>query len=175
MSKTIELTGKRFGRLVIIGRAENDGGGLSQSCGCMWREAIKSANTTHGQSRVGQETPEYEVWASMVQRCGGRGIAVCDRWRKFENFFADMGPRLSCRHSLDRINNDGNYEPGNCRWATRIEQANNTRGNRRVTFDGETLTLSQWAKRVGIAANTLRQRLDSDWPVERTLTEPVQS
>lgn len=98
-------------------------------------------NTKHGHSRSGRQTPEYFAWRNMLNRCynegvdsfplyGGRGIAVCERWqgeRGFENFLADMGPRPSAQHSIDRRESDGNYEPDNCRWATRIEQARNRR------------------------------------------------
>jgi hypothetical protein len=104
----------------------------TRSCGCWAIENIVKANTRHGH----KYTPEYRAWDAMHTRCynpkfiqfqhyGGRGISVCDRWSKFENFMADMGPRPSNEHSLDRINVNGNYEPSNCRWATRSEQRNN--------------------------------------------------
>lgn len=122
-----------------------------KSCGCYVRERIKEFNAlsfprlSHGDTRNGRLSPEYHTWASMIKRCtnrncwawknyGGRGITVCDRWRdSFENFLADMGRRPLGRngkrplYTLDRINNDGHYEPGNCRWATWKEQAQNTR------------------------------------------------
>lgn len=106
---------------------------------------------------------------------GARGITVCDRWQGpegFANFFADMGPRPSEGHSIDRINNDGNYEPGNCRWATRTEQNNNSRHNRRFTIRGETLTLREWSKRNGICEGTISNRLKRGWSPERAVTTP---
>lgn len=133
----------------------------------------------HGLTR----TPEYRAWASMKQRCtnprvrswsnyGGRGITVCERWsNSFEFFLEDMGPRPTPAHSLDRIDNDGHYEPGNCRWATASEQRRNDRNNRPITFAGETLPLIQWAQRTGITARTIGDRLDRGWPVERALTQ----
>ncbi len=133
----------------------------------------------HGKSR----TPEHWVWWEMVRRCtwskhkayplyGGRGIKVCARWMNFENFLADMGPRPSSKHSIDRYpNNDGNYELGNCRWATMLEQSRNRRTNHFVTFNNETLTILDWSRRIGIDPAALRRRL-SEWPLEKAMTAP---
>ena len=106
---------------------------------------------------------------------GGRGITVCDRWKdSFAQFYADMGPKPSAAHSIDRIDSDGHYEPGNCRWATATEQANNWKTrNRRISYNGETLTLPQWAQRLGLSRESLRDRLDSGWSIEKAVTTPA--
>jgi hypothetical protein len=121
--------------------------GKTKSCGCLVAEATRKAATTHGKTK----TPEYNSWFSIKYRCfnknskrymdyGGRGITMCERWRNsFENFLADMGQKPSPKHSIDRINNDGNYEPSNCRWATPKEQANNRRQPQKMLFDSQTL------------------------------------
>ncbi len=111
--------------------------GNTQSCGCLQRERVREILTTHGESARGKWTPEFQAWAAMRKRCGSgfrqrqyyadRGITVCKRWDAYETFLADMGRRPSPDHSIDRINNDGNYEPSNCRWATRSEQQRNKR------------------------------------------------
>jgi hypothetical protein len=146
------------------------------------KELAGDRSRTHGRSR----TPEYCCWQAMIQRCinphrrgyenyGGRGISVCDRWRtSFENFTADMGPRPP-GHSLDRIDNDGNYEPGNCRWATNTVQLRNRGNNRLVTFNGETLTISEWAEKLNVHKNTLTNRIDRGWSVDDAFTKPVQA
>lgn len=114
--------------------------------------------------------PQFKDWAIY----GGRGISVCPEWNSFERFFADMGPKPGPLFTLDRIDSDGNYEPTNCRWATRKQQANNWKHrNRRVTFNGETLSLPEWAARVGITRESLRDRLDSGWTVEMAMTTPA--
>jgi hypothetical protein len=161
----------------------------TRSCGCLHKELLSERMRTHGQGGAqinGKRnvTPEYRCWLGMVSRCtwpgstgwdnyGGRGICVCKRWRRFEAFFEDMGSRPSPKHSLERKDNDGNYEPGNVVWATRTQQMRNTRYNRRFTFRGETLTLSEWAERTGWAIGLIRDRIDVlGWDVERALTEP---
>ncbi len=96
---------------------------------------------------------------NCFHRYGGRGIRVCDRWDSFENFLADMGTRPSRDHTLDRINNDGDYEPNNCRWATRKEQGRNTSATHFVEFKGERLCIAEWSERLGIRQNTLVRRV----------------
>lgn len=149
--------GERHGRLVVVSyshgrwwncicdcgntcvvQANNLGNGHTKSCGCLRKEVTEARMLKHGGSRGGAWFPEYAVWNTMRQRCtnpnsekykdyGERGIKVCKRWAKFANFLADMGRRPSKDHSIDRKNNDGNYTPKNCHWATRSEQQRNTR------------------------------------------------
>lgn len=156
--------------------------GESTSCGCQARARNAAAHTRHGHAS-GQRTPEYRSWTSMIARCGcptatdysdygGRGITVCDRWRtSFENFLADMGPRPKGT-TLDRIDVNGNYEPGNCRWSTAIDQAMHRRDNTILTYDGRSLTLAEWARRTGIQSDTIGRRLERGWSIARALTEP---
>lgn len=125
--------------------------GKSLSCGCLQRE-LSSRNRTHGDSRKYGLTAEYRCWAAIIQRCknpkhrqwqdyGGRGINVCERWQSsYVNFLDDMGRRPSPVHSIDRINNDGNYEPSNCRWATKVEQARNRRKKKPKRRPGDAAT-----------------------------------
>jgi hypothetical protein len=128
-------------------------------------------------------SPEYGIWESMLRRClnpkhkafkdyGGRGITVCDRWRDFSAFYADIGPRPSPRHSLERKDGNGNYEPTNCRWATKREQQRNTRRNVRLTFRGETRCLAEWADIMGLKRELVRGRIRLGWDAERALTTP---
>jgi hypothetical protein len=158
--------------------------GLILSCGCKRREINSVVHRTHGYAGNGHKnrTTEYRIWSLMIQRCenpknpafdryGGRGISVCERWHKFESFLADMGDRPAGR-SLDREDNERGYEPGNCRWATRIEQGRNTRRARLLTLNGETMNVSAWAQRLGINSATLSERLEK-WPLERALTAPA--
>ena len=139
--------------------------GATKSCGCLQRELTSIKSRTHGMSK----TRTYRSWAGMVNRCsnktnkdyrdyGGRGISVCEQWKYFENFLLDMGeaPLLS---SIDRIDNNGNYEPKNCRWATAEDQAKNKRTSRLITFNGETLNITDWARRLAITDSSLRQRI----------------
>lgn len=157
--------------------------GVSRSCGCLQRECAKRTgmlNTTHGR----RYAVEYRAWVNMKSRCydprqphyadyGGRGIGVCERWLEaFENFYEDMGPRPTPDHSIDRIEVNGNYEPSNCRWATRKRQQRNRRGAVMLTFRGSTKCLNDWADELGILSGTIRNRLFTGWSVERALSTP---
>jgi hypothetical protein len=139
-------------------------------------------NRTHGMSR---SRSEYCIWQGMIQRCtnpkekkwmsyGGRGISVCTRWRtSFMDFLADVGERPSMKHTLDRYpNQDGNYEPGNVRWATIKEQNNNYRRNIRLTYQNRTQNLREWSVEFGINEVTLKQRLKRGWDMGKALTTP---
>lgn len=147
------------------------------SCGCQQGRPNPNGIT---------HKPEFKIWIGMIQRCenktdaktysryGGRGIVVCERWRQsFAAFYDDMGPRPSAKHSIDRINNNGNYEPDNCRWATRSEQQRNKRDSRIIECFGKRLTLAGWEDETGIYRKTIAIRIDKlRWPVDRALTEP---
>jgi hypothetical protein len=155
--------------------------GRRKSCGCFSRGA---ARRTHGSSRPHSKTySEYQVWKAMKRRChykkdkhyqdyGGRGITICERWLKFENFIKDMGTCPEGK-SLDRINNSGIYEPSNCRWATTSEQQSNKRNAVLLTLKGQTKNLSHWAKETGIERRTISARLRYGWTVEKALTAKV--
>jgi len=130
------------------------------------------------------EHPLYVIWVGMIQRCtnqrsttyrnyGGRGIRVCPEWlSSLEAFAQHMGPRPSPKHSIDRIDVNGHYEPGNVRWATPQEQQRNRRDNHLLTLGAETMTLAEWAVRLGIPESRIRMRLAEGWSVEKTLMEP---
>lgn len=139
---------------------------------------------THGHTAEGADSPTYRTWRGMIQRCtnpkahefssyGGRGIHVCERWLdSFEAFLADMGERPEGT-TLDRYpDNDGDYEPGNCRWATRAEQARNSSRARLVEINGETDTIMSWCRRYGINHQTVRYREQRGWDVELAITTP---
>lgn len=137
----------------------------------------------HGHVGTGDKSPTYNTWLTMKQRClnskdprysdyGGRGIIICAAWLDFSNFLRDMGVRPA-KTSIDRINTNGNYEPGNCRWATRKEQQRNMRSSRMIEFRGVTKSLSAWAEELGIHKGALQARINRDWPIERAMTEAV--
>jgi len=212
MSRIADLTGRRFGRLVVLydtgerkdghvvwhcrcdcgnevdRRSDYLTSGHTKSCGCYNRERAAEAHTVHGMSRRRKYHPVYWIWGAMLQRCenqnctyykdyGGRGITVCPEWHDakiFINWALANGWRKEL--TLDRIDNDGNYEPSNCHWVTRKEQARNRRSNRRITFNGKTQTLAQWAEELNIKDKILWARINVlHWPIERVLTEPVNS
>jgi len=187
------LNGERYGRLTVIDeRAGKRNGhrlvrcvcdcgketvtkaiklrsGWTKSCGCFKNERVSARRRKHGKSH----TRAYSAWLSMHNRCtdtrlkmyhryGGRGISVCERWSDFESFYLDMGEAPKGT-SLDRINNDGNYEPSNCRWASKRVQDNNRSTTIFLEYQGEKLPLQMWAERLRIKAPTLRTRLNRGW------------
>lgn len=170
--KTVTIMGKRLTN------------GHTKSCGCLARDVLTKRNFKHGHSTRKNQSPEYKAWCHIKDKCfnsdsfdfylyGARGISVCSRWSVFSHFLADMGLRPSSKHSIDRIDNDGNYEPGNCRWATSSIQANNKRTNRILSLNGKSMTMIQWANHLSICYGTLRDRIRRGWTHKRALTTPV--
>lgn len=163
----------------VLVNAQNLRRGMTQSCGCLQRERAKSASLKHGMSH----TSIHNTWMSMLQRCidekceaykdyGARGVKVCERWMAFENFLADIGLPPQVGLTLDRYpDNDGNYEPGNVRWATKKEQANNRRSSRILEHGGEKLTVAEWEDRRGFRRGLIHCRLQAGWTPERAITQ----
>ncbi len=201
MGKAKDLTGQTFNQLTVISSQGSKNGkfywlcactcgetaivrgshltsGNTQSCGCL----EKASKLTHGK----RHDPSYKIYRGILDRCynsanpsysyyGGRGIKVCDRWREsIENFLLDVGKRPNGA-SIDRIDNNGNYEPNNCRWASRREQQANRRDNRRLTLNGETKSLTEWATLHNLKPKTIKSRLRLGWSTEKALTTPTRS
>lgn len=200
-----DLIGKRFNRFVVIGTnmgkyqmellCRYDCGtikslthrtlkiGTTKSCGCYNKEVL-SKRAIHGQCN---KTVEYKSWSHMKDRCsnpnnadyhnyGGRGIKVCKRWLKFENFFLDMGQKPSRYHTLDRFpNTNGDYKPSNCRWATPKQQARNVRTNVLLTINGKTMCISECAEIIGIKEGRKYERIKRGWPHKDAVYAPTQS
>jgi hypothetical protein len=155
--------------------------GVSQSCGCLHAEITSGRQTSHGMS----DSPEYKAWAAMLQRCtnsnapsylhyGGRGIAVDPLWSSFENFYADMGPRPSPFHTLERLNNNLGYTRNNCSWELHQTQMNNTRQNKMLLFNGTVKTLMQWCRELNLPYSTIQSRLHAcGWSADRALSTPT--
>jgi hypothetical protein len=197
------LTAQTFGRLTVIERGANKGPraywwctcacgnrhlvshpdliyGHTKSCGCLRKELSYQRGLKHGM----RNSPEYDIWCSMRQRCrdphvksyanyGGRGITVCERWlHSFENFYADMGPRPSPMHTIERKDNDGPYSPDNCIWILKTLQNMNKRNSRLITLDGQTACFTEWMHRIGIAPATFYQRVQRGWSEQEALTIP---
>lgn len=206
--KLVDLTGQRFGRLVVIRRASLNirgkpawdcrcdcgahrtipGAALrkrnTRSCGCLKRDASTNRMRMHGDACHGHTTAEFRAWCSARERCsnpknpafknyGGRGIVVCERWlTSYDTFLADMGRKPSPAHTLDRVDNNGPYSPENCRWATRVVQANNTRRNRLLEEDGHVHTAKDWSHLTGLSLSCIWTRLSNGWSIHDTLTLP---
>ena len=202
MGKVIDETGNRYGMLAVLERSDTssrrarwhclcDCGnettvlgadlrrGHTRSCSCLQDSRFEDV---HGKSR----TNIYFCWCSMKSRCmnpnnskyrnyGGRGIRVCQAWSTFEGFYADMGDPPSDKHTIDRIDNDGDYNPANCRWATWSQQARNRRSNNMLTYDGKTMCVTDWADKFRLSCSTLQSRIILGWSVERAITQPVRN
>jgi len=202
--RVVALDGQRFGMLLVLQyigvRKESafwkcacDCGQLTEvsslnlrqghtkSCGCLGRQGFES----HG--NLGRP-PEYFVWLGMLSRCyclgngsfndyGGRGIVVCESWRKsFPAFYRDMGQRPTPQHSIDRFPNvNGNYEPGNVRWALPSQQGRNKRSNHLIEFRGKSMCLIEWEEETGIPSHVIRKRLGRGWSISQALTQPRRS
>ena len=159
--------------------------GHTKSCGCLEIESKRLSLMTHGNTANKYQTPEYTSWRNMLNRCKkdsgrdyihykGRGIKVCDRWKEsFQNFLSDMGKKPSKGMSIDRINNNGDYEPGNCRWANQTMQSNNMSTNRLIELNGKRQTVSLWGRELGLNPASIRYRLDIGWSPELALTTPM--
>ncbi len=206
-----DLTGQRFGRLVVIKMDSKKDGryrwlckcdcgntsviqvtslrtGKTQSCGCFGKEIrMWAMSTRNGSTKKNRD--EYTCWCRMIRRCtdrenefyenyGGRGITVCDRWTReadgWNNFLKDMGPRPSKELSLDRIDNNKGYYPNNCRWATRTQQQRNKRNTVKITYNGKTMCVVEWAEEIGVSYKCLMQRLRKGWSITRALTTPAE-
>lgn len=180
--QTHDKRGKIWSAICLCGETTTVGSyefvkGNKKSCGC--RKNKK--NPKYGQIKT-KDMPEYETWCHIKRRCSGRskcpgdasytkrGITVCERWQNsFQNFYDDMDPRPSPKHSIDRKNNEEGYFPENCWWATAEEQQNNRSNNVRISHNGETKTIAQWAKETNISDKAFRRRLNLGWPMEECL------
>lgn len=158
--------------------------GQIQSCKCLRREIVTAACFVHGHTPWGKpQSRTYQCWSKMISRCihpsqhgfknyGGRGISVCQRWMSFVNFLSDMGDKPEGK-TIERINNNGNYEPGNCRWATQKEQQRNRRNNRILTVCGITACLAALCEHFGLYSSLVQNRLKSGWTVYNAFTTPI--
>jgi len=204
MRKLIDLTGRKFNRWLVlkqIGVKENrriwecicDCGAIKhlptslvyivKSCGCLQKEAAIASILKRG---VKPYRTERRIWRGIRDRCinpksthyhdyGGRGIKMCDSWlHSFDNFIKDMGPRPSNKHTIERIENDGDYELGNCKWATRKQQANNRRSNRLFEYNGISQTMQEIIDQTGIKKSTFKSRVYMGWTLDKIINTPIQ-
>ena len=204
MGKLIDLTGQKLGKWLVLGRAPNRDHmvmwqcrcecgtnrivtganlrkGLSESCGCVWRE--KPGNLSHGYAKTNDRTL-YSRWAGMIARCynpkhqaypnyGGRGITVCKEWWEFANWLRDMGTP-SPGDTLERVDNSKGYYPKNVRWKTSLDQGRNKRNNRMVNWNGVQMPLSQACEQAGMDYDVVSARINAlKWDDHRALTQPI--
>lgn len=154
----------------------------TKSCGCYrFPKKVESFNKSHGHTTKNKRSPTYNTWSNMIGRChrpndigyknyGGKGIIVCEHWHKFTNFLEDMGERPEGK-TIDRIDNSKGYYKENCKWSTRIEQAQNQTINKLITYNGETHCISEWARILDIPTNTLSRRIQENWPLEEAMKQ----
>lgn len=156
--------------------------GLTISCGCHQKQMAIKAQVKHGESRHGVAlTAEFSIWRGMWARCrdkshpqyGGRGISICDRWKHYRNFLEDMGRRPTEDHSIDRIDNNGDYTPENCRWATDVEQARNRSNSVFVELYGKRMHVEEWSHISGVSGTVIRDRLRKGWTSKKAVWIPI--
>jgi hypothetical protein len=168
------------GRVLNIRRSSLTTGN-TRSCGCKHSELCGNKLLTHGDSRKGKHTSEYRSWSHILDRCnnpssrdypryGGRGIKICESWLVYSNFLADMGRKPDTGYSIERVDNNGNYSPTNCRWATKQQQAENRRTTRLITLNGETRATSYWLRVLQIPRSTYEGRRRRGYTPEQALT-----
>ncbi len=192
-----DITGKRFGRFLVLRLGKKTSKGTNRwvcQCDCGGTALIgvgdirvqkycssckPKGRPSHGLSHL----PEWSVWSAMKQRCnnpkcesyenyGARGISYCERWEQFENFIEDMGRRPNDDYTLERKENNGNYNKGNCVWATRVEQARNFRSNVILEFNGQKKCISEWGEIYGVKHDTISSRIERGWSIEAAITTP---
>lgn len=197
----IDLIGQQFGRLIVVQRMNNNKWGQSRwlcQCNCGNKKTVASRHLKagctrscgclkikHGHNTTTKITKTYTSWSHMKDRCvnpnhkhyhhyGGRGITVCEKWLKFQNFLEDMGESPGPGYSIERINNNEGYYPENCKWATSREQHRNMRSNILIQFNGKTQCLIEWSEETGIPYTTLFSRINRlGWSIKKALITPV--
>lgn len=204
MSKTKDLTGQRFGKLIVSHRdGSNKHGRAIWSCNCdcgkinhksTSNDLLKGDTTSCGCNHLSGnsnrkhslcKTKGYWIFVSMKERCynpnsqyyylyGERGIKICEHWlESVANFYQDMGPKPGPEYSIDRIDNNGDYSPENCRWATSLEQGANKRNNVFLEFNNKRMTIAQWSRELNISKSVIRTRLKYGWTAEEIFTTPI--
>ncbi len=201
MKPPMNLVGQTFGQWIVLSRAEGNYRGHSRwvcRCSCGTERIVLGNNLKRGLTvscghparTIGglwkDFQSEYDTWKQILARCGdpehpnysnygGRGIAVCERWHDFVYFLYDVGRRPAPGLHLDRIDNDGDYRPGNWRWVTAMENSHNSTAVRKIDYRGRSLPIAEWERQLGFPKGTLNSRLSNGWTVERAFTQPVRA